>query len=86
MAGVRHMACVRVPCLSCSHAGEVGVHSGRVSGCARAARLLIGVAGGGGGCKEEGGEGGGEGKRGGKGEEERFRPRSPPQANFEAVL
>ena len=46
MAGVRHMACVRVPCLSCSHAGEVGVHSGRVSGCARAARLLIGVAGG----------------------------------------
>ena len=41
------MACVRVPCLSCSHAGEVRVHSGRVSGCARAARLLIGVAGGG---------------------------------------
>ena len=83
------MACVRVPCLSCSHAGEVGVHSGRVSGCARAARLLIGVAGGDG-CKEEERERRRERRRErkgeGKGEEERFRPRSPPQANFEAVL
>ena len=63
MAGVRHMACVRVPCLSCSHAGEVGVHSGRVSGCARAARLLIGVA--------EGGWMYGGRERGGEREEER---------------
>ena len=75
------MACVRVPCLSCSHAGEVRVHSGRVSGCARAARLLIGVAGGGMDVRRKR-----ERKREGKGEEERFRPRSPPQANFEAVL
>ena len=66
------------------------MHSGRVSGCARAARLLIGVAGGGDGCKEEEREEERERKRErkreGKGEEERFRPRSPPQANFEAVL
>ena len=68
MAGVRHMACVRVPCLSCSHAGEVGVHSGRVSGCAHAARLLIDVAGGDG-CKEEEREEGREEERGeGRGE------------------
>ena len=65
------------------------MHRGRVSGCARAARLLIGVAGGNG-CKEEEREEERERKRErkreGKGEEERFRPRSPPQANFEAVL
>ena len=65
-----------------------GVHSGRVGGCARAARLLVGVTGvgGWGGWKEEE-RGRGEEERGrGEEEEERFRPRSPPQANFEAVL
>ena len=50
------------------------------------ARLPVGVAGGG---REEEEEErrrrGGEGGRGG-GREERFRPRSPPQANFEAVF
>ena len=89
MAGVRHMACVRVPCLSCSHAGEMGVHSGRVGGCARAARLLVGVTGWVGewwvdGRREREREEGGRERE--EGEEERFRPRSPPQANFEAVL
>ena len=54
---------------------------------ARAARLPVGVAGG---VREEreeeGGRRGGGGEEGGERREERFRPRSPPQANFEAVL
>ena len=55
MAGVRHMACVCVPCLSCSHAGEVGGAQwprGRVR--ARSAPA---------GWCDGGGEGGGDGRR-----------------------
>ena len=61
--------------------------SGCMGGWARGARLPVGVAGGG---REEEEEERrrrreGEGGRGG-GREERFRPRSPPQANFEVVF
>ena len=86
MAGARHIACRA----SLVHTlVRCGVHSGRVGGCARAARLLVGVTGWVGewwvdGRREREREEGGRERE--EGEEERFRPRSPPQANFEAVL
>ena len=67
-----------------------GEHDGWVGARARAARLPVGVAGGEGRRRRKGGGGRGreEEERGKReeGGEERFRPRSPPQANFEAVF
>ena len=56
---------------------------------ARAARLPVGVAGGEGRRRKGGGGRGreeGERRKREEGGEERFRARSPPQANFEAVF
>ena len=57
--------------------------------CARTLRLPVGVAGGEGRRRKRGGGGGREEEERRKreeGGEERFRPRSLPQANFEAVF